>query len=183
MGSQSPLRRFNVKAVNDVLGSTQEVDCKRQVSCRGLSPSPSRRFNGVAGRDLVRNPQEENRKCGKICGGLSPNPSRRFDRDAIHRGLSSSPSRKYNGDVGKIGVGFMGNGNFPVAVETQKVSPMSPPCQGPYLKKRESRMVPSHPQVDEIVVAEILSKHDSNSLLSVEDIDNPLISLDCFIFL
>lgn len=193
-GSQSPLRRFNAGIRSPkVLSNPQDVAPKRQVSCRGLSPSPSQRFNGVTGRDLSRNLQGR---------GVSPSPSRRFDRNdgqiplvnpqeekckrggTTCRGLSPSPGRKISVNPHRSvsrnppkeqqfrrGVGFTGNASPLVAA-------------GKNLPKMNSCLkIHPNPQVDQNFVGGIISYHDDSHSLSMEDIDNPLISLDCFIFL
>ena len=50
------------------------------------------------------------------------------------------------------------------------------------LRHRATRTLRVGSKIDETVVKDVLSNHDMDLDL-MEDIDNPLISLDCFIFL
>ncbi|XP_058099986.1 uncharacterized protein LOC131244390 [Magnolia sinica] len=155
VGTQSPSRRFNGVTYRDPLKNPVEESRNHGANYRGLSPSPSRRFNGA------------NR-------GLSPSPSRRFNGQDLprnpqdetckntisRRGLSKSPSRKLNGDACKS-----------ITKDQLKENIRPTSC---------THQIKS--QIDQSVVEDVVSDQESNSL-PMEDIDNPLISLDCFIFL
>ncbi|XAR49603.1 hypothetical protein NMG60_11032859 [Bertholletia excelsa] len=126
------------------------------------SPSPSRRFSG---ENLTRKEMEKPSSPVYSLPGRSlrsPSPSRRF-------------SQKENTCKRS-------------AVKRESLWPASPSNNlsrfGPCLMNREKHLYRVGSKIDESAVGEVLSSQNTNGdALPMEDIDNPLIALDCFIFL
>ncbi|XP_061373321.1 uncharacterized serine-rich protein C215.13 [Gastrolobium bilobum] len=119
---------------------------------------------------------------------------------------SPSPSRRFNnGDKcgSALGNTFADNSVSKRMISAPKVSATHSHCVSSYLRKesvkaaspnnssrrvhsglrhRETRTLRVGSKIDETVVNDVLYNHDMDSTM-MEDINNPLISLDCFIFL
>ncbi|GFY96542.1 hypothetical protein Acr_11g0008480 [Actinidia rufa] len=103
-----------------------------------------------------------------------------------------SPSRRFGGENNNSRGGLknahkenvVGSGSLYVRKENFR--PSSPgnnlSRNRPCLTKRESRIYNVGFKIDEIAAGEAVSNHDDDAI-PMEDIDNPLIALDCFIFL
>ncbi|KAG5036200.1 hypothetical protein JHK87_011110 [Glycine soja] len=120
------------------------------------SPSPSRRFNGD--------------KCGSANLGITINSSKVSSVSGVH---SNSHHHSVLPSTRKESV--------------KAVSPNNNNCSRRVLHSglrntHETRTLGVGPKVDETVVKDVVSDLDMDLTL-MEDIDNPLISLDCFIFL
>lgn len=105
----------------------------------------------------------------------SPSPSRRFDGD----------SHNYYGDSKNFTKESFRKGNI-VNSMRENLRPSSPSnnlsrYEG-YLRNRERFIHQNGKKIDEISVGEVRSLDKIDSI-PMEDIDNPLIALDCFIFL
>eukprot|EP00268_Persea_americana_P037116 TRINITY_DN36712_c0_g1_i1.p1 TRINITY_DN36712_c0_g1~~TRINITY_DN36712_c0_g1_i1.p1 ORF type:complete len:308 (+),score=72.33 TRINITY_DN36712_c0_g1_i1:159-1082(+) len=156
---------------------------------RGNSPSPVRQRSSRKEPERQKPVSLPKRNSGSQsparrldCRGLSPSPSRRFN--GVASGDVSKNSQEanlkcgvacqnFNGETCKSVVGIAGiNSGYTVAAGKENCPPRRGDCG-----------LRTQPQVDQNVVGEMLSNHDSNSSVSVEDINNPHISLDCFIFL
>ncbi|CAL1412578.1 unnamed protein product [Linum trigynum] len=111
----------------------------------------------------------------------SPSPSRRFwDAEYLDRGIQTITGEEM------FSKPIVGNRQASAA------SLMSPyvekgevlkPAAGSCLKRNKETCIHRiTSKIDELAVAEAMARHEGQSD-AVEDIDNPLISLDCFIFL
>ncbi|XP_059630304.1 A-agglutinin anchorage subunit [Cornus florida] len=119
----------------------------------------------------------------------SPSPSRRFSTGENCKGvLSNSPkeslgTRSIGSKVSKV------SSEASSCVRKETVRPVSPSnntistrhcsCS----RNREKCTIQIGSKVDEIAVEEVVSNADVDQAIPTEDINNPLIALDCFIFL
>ncbi|KAM7514799.1 hypothetical protein LguiA_004382 [Lonicera macranthoides] len=106
----------------------------------------------------------------------SPSPSRRFDGDSYN----------YNGEFKNFAKESFRKGNVVNSMRRENLRPSSPSnnlsrYEG-YLRNRERFIHQNGKKIDEISVGEVRSLDKIDSI-PTEDIDNPLIALDCFIFL
>ncbi|XP_010270327.1 PREDICTED: putative protein TPRXL [Nelumbo nucifera] len=116
----------------------------------------------------------------------SPSPSRRLNNDE-YRGV---PGIKSIREVcSRNSTGLKTSAAKPTSLPARKeilLRPRSPSNNvtrdGVQLRNRETSTLHIRPDVAQNAVAEVLSYQDYSSL-PMDDIDNPLISLDCFIFL
>ncbi|GLT34296.1 hypothetical protein SLA2020_088190 [Shorea laevis] len=115
----------------------------------------------------------------------SPSPSRRFSGE-FGRGISSNTSKancskRFRGrkvtPVNPVSSSSPRNENF------HPVSPISSSSEQlrPCLRNRETCIHRITSKIDEIAVAAALTEQDGDT--AMEDIDNPLISFDCFTFI
>ncbi|KAF5749079.1 hypothetical protein HS088_TW04G01041 [Tripterygium wilfordii] len=120
----------------------------------------------------------------------SPSPSRRFSAHGLNgdngRGFAST-TQKTNCSARTVGSKFGGISNNSVSSALKEsLRPPSPIRNlnylGTPLRNRETCIHRISSKIDEVAVGEALS-HLDNDLVLMEDIDNPLISLDCFIFM
>ncbi|KAK8692198.1 hypothetical protein V6N13_075673 [Hibiscus sabdariffa] len=124
---------------------------------RGLrSPSPSRRFNGDNYRGLLASTSKE------VCS------SNRIVGPKVNALNSVSPSQRRE--------------NFRVSSPKLHSHDPTTPLK-PRLRNRETFVHRISSKIDEIALRAALSTQQENEPVTMEDIDNPLISLDCFIFL
>lgn len=157
------------------------------------SPSPSRRFRGESGWGISSNTLKANGSSKRFYGSkvspihsISPSPSRRFIGESGW-GISSNTSKA--------------NGSKRFNASSSKVAPINSVCSPPrkesfrpvnsssgssgrlrpYVRNRETCIHRITSKIDEIAVAAAFTEEDGDVVM--EDFDNPLISLDCFIFL
>lgn len=115
----------------------------------------------------------------------SPSPSRRFNGES-GRGVSTGTPKE---NISKRTVASKVNAaanSVSSSLRKENLRQMSPYINsnhhlGSRLKNRETCIHRISSKIDEVAVEEALANHDSDA--PMEDIDNPLISLDCFIFL
>ncbi|KAF5735474.1 hypothetical protein HS088_TW15G00981 [Tripterygium wilfordii] len=121
----------------------------------------------------------------------SPSPSRRFSGQGLigdsGRGFATI-TQKTNCSARTTGLklGGMTNNSVSSTLKKESLRPPSPirnsnPLGTP-LSNRETCIHRISSKIDEVAVGEALSHLDKDSD-PIEDIDNPLISLDCFIFM
>lgn len=122
----------------------------------------------------------------------SPSPSRRFNGDKCESAnlATTMNSSKVNGVIS----GVHSNSHHSVLSSRRKESVKAASPNNNCSRRvfhsglRNTRETSCtlglgvSPKVDETVVKDVVSDHDKDLTL-MEDIDNPLISLDCFIFL
>ncbi|XP_010247471.1 PREDICTED: uncharacterized protein LOC104590485 [Nelumbo nucifera] len=179
-----PLRRFEAPS------RLTAMPLKQSIPPRRIAPQPQKR-----GRDssptLVRQKSLRRELAEKPNSPISSLPSRTFS--------SPSPSRRFNGDEYRAitrkspqescrrNGGFKTNVAKPTSLSGRKenLRPRSPSnnvCpEGTQSRKRETSTHHIRPGIDQNAVGELLSQQELNSLIT--GIDNPFISLDCFIFL
>lgn len=115
----------------------------------------------------------------------SPSPSRRYNGDRSGPILTSTSAEshskrvvgnsKANTVISSVPLSLRNKENFRPASPSNIISSRPrPPCL------RTHRI---GSKIDEVAVGKALSDHDMIDSIPMEDIDNPLISLDCFIFL
>ncbi|XP_048226607.1 uncharacterized serine-rich protein C215.13 [Ricinus communis] len=115
----------------------------------------------------------------------SQSPSRRFDGDSGRGILTSTPKEScLKRMAGNIKVNAANNNYVSSSLRRENlikpVSPYSNHHQVRFSKETCIHRISS--KIDEVAVEEALAPQDSEAV-PMEDIDNPLISLDCFIFL
>ncbi|KAM4069753.1 hypothetical protein ACB094_12G113700 [Castanea mollissima] len=114
----------------------------------------------------------------------SPSPSRRFNGDRYGRVLNNTTMESHS----KRMLGSKSNSvsSASSSVKMEHLRPASPNNSSsrlrPCLRNRETCIHRISSKIDEIAVMKALSQNDIDSI-PLEDIDNPLISLDCFIFI
>ncbi|PIA28481.1 hypothetical protein AQUCO_06900037v1 [Aquilegia coerulea] len=207
LGYSSPSRRFH----NDVTEPAERPPVvKQSVPRRNMvSSSPSRRFNNENSErerhHVVKNPLPPRNL-------VSSSPSRRFNNDIsesdrLHhvtsslsrRNLtSSSPSRRFQGDIlrevpqnqpkescnGEVGSKRNSGSTWSSARNKENVcaSPLNNATRGgSSMKKTETCTHKIDPKADRNAVEQSVPNQDWDLL--PHDVDNPLIALDCFIFL
>ncbi|PRQ27596.1 hypothetical protein RchiOBHm_Chr6g0306951 [Rosa chinensis] len=100
----------------------------------------------------------------------SPSPSRRFNVSEKNRGtVMANPPKK-------------GSNLRPASPNNNPSGLMARPCLKSPARETQTRIHRISSKIDEVAVREALA-HDHYMESVTEDIDNPLISLDCFIFL
>ncbi|GLT65864.1 hypothetical protein SLA2020_382670 [Shorea laevis] len=115
----------------------------------------------------------------------SPSPSRRYNGDRSGPLLTSASAEnhskrvvgnsKANTVISSVPLSLRNKENFRPASPSNIISSRPrPPCL------RTHRI---GSKIDEVAVGKALSDHEMIDSIPMEDIDNPLISLDCFIFL
>ncbi|KAG6624359.1 hypothetical protein CIPAW_16G021200 [Carya illinoinensis] len=114
----------------------------------------------------------------------SPSPSWRYNGDRYRAFLTNTSIESHS----KRMVGLRSNtvSSVPSSVRNETLRPASPSNSSrrrPYLRNREMQIHRVGSKIDEVAVGKAVSDHDMDSIPMEEDIDNPLISLDCFIFL
>ncbi|KAL5982728.1 hypothetical protein ACLOJK_016804 [Asimina triloba] len=148
--------------------------------------SPSRRFNG--GGPAAADHREPLKKSVSSRRSLSPSHSRRFNAQDVpgsspiaRRGLSSSPSRRFiNGTTDRCR-SFARN-------RTGSDQYYYCKCRStPFMENEVTRPAANcvrqiKSQFDRKAVGDAVSSQESDSLC-MEDMDNPQVALDCFIFL
>ncbi|RDX64570.1 hypothetical protein CR513_56856, partial [Mucuna pruriens] len=112
----------------------------------------------------------------------SPSPSRRFNGDKCGSANSNSATTltdsKRMMNSSKVSVSPLHSHSVSSSTRKESVKASTPNnCSRRILHSRGVG-----PKIDETVVKDVLSDHDMDLTL-MEDIDNPLIALDCFIFL
>lgn len=124
------------------------------LSSRGLrSPSPSRRFSGDSNRGFVTNTTKES--CLSPMVGTKVHSANPVSSSLRKENFRPpSPSNSHNS--AGLRLCFRNKETF-----THRIGS----------------------KIDEVAVAEALASHSDSDPVPMEDIDNPLISLDCFIFL
>lgn len=116
----------------------------------------------------------------------SPSPSRRFGVDHNYRGDLKNRHKDFccqNSVVAKENAVSSGI----LSAKRENIRPSSP-CNNSgrnrgYLMNRETSVYRIGSKIDEFAVGEEFSSKRDVDVIPMEDIDNPLIALDCFIFL
>lgn len=113
----------------------------------------------------------------------SPSPSRRFNGDKLYGSANNSVSKRMINNGPKVSAAHC----VSTSIKKEGFKATSPNNSSLRfhdngLRHREScTAYRVGSKIDETVVNDVLSSNDMDSMM--EDIDNPLISLDCFIFL
>ncbi|KAJ9166725.1 hypothetical protein P3X46_021432 [Hevea brasiliensis] len=114
----------------------------------------------------------------------SPSPSRRLNGDSGRKILTGTPKESFS----KRMVDSKANAAYSSvssSLRKENLRPMSPYMKSHHLrsclKNRETSIHRASSKIDGVTVEEALAHTDTD--VPMEDIDNPLISLDCFIFL
>ncbi|GAY34903.1 hypothetical protein CUMW_282820 [Citrus unshiu] len=153
-----------------------------QKRVRSSSPTPLSRQ-----KSFRREPERQNSPYILSSRGLrSPSPSRRFSGDS-NRGFVTNTTKEIcsNRMATKVH-----NAN-PVSSSLRKENFRPPSPSNNFnsaglrlcLRNKETFTHRIGSKIDEVAVAEALASHGNSDPVPMEDIDNPLISLDCFIFL
>ncbi|KAK9265332.1 hypothetical protein L1049_027247 [Liquidambar formosana] len=150
-----------------------------QKRARASSPTLTRQ------KSFRKEPERPNTGYSAPCRTMrSPSPSRRFTGDNCRNVGTNTPKES----CCKRSVGSRTNSVNPVSslMWKENLRPASP-CNNSsrhssYLKNREMLTHQIGSKSDEVAIGELLSNMDVDAL-PMEDIDNPHISLDCFIFL
>ena len=114
----------------------------------------------------------------------SPSPSRRFNGDSGRGILTITPKESCSSRT--VGARVNSANSFSSTSRKENLRPPSHYINSSQLRSclrnRETCIHRISSKIDEDAVKEALAQQDSDSV-PMEDIDNPLISLDCFIFL
>ncbi|XP_027337274.1 uncharacterized serine-rich protein C215.13 [Abrus precatorius] len=156
--SNSPMNLTRQKSFRKEPERSIAINSASNMHSRTLeSPSPSRRFNGD--------------KCG------SANLATTIADNSVPKRVMNSP---------KVSVSSVYSHSALSSLRKESVKPASPNNSLPRvqcgLRHRETCAFRVGSKIDETVAKDVLSDHDMD-VIPMEDIDNPLISLDCFIFL
>ncbi|KAJ9146233.1 hypothetical protein P3X46_028523 [Hevea brasiliensis] len=116
----------------------------------------------------------------------SPSPSRRFNGESGRGILTGTPKESCSKRTVSSKVNAAANSVSSSLMRKENLRPVSPYINSSHhlrscLKNKETCIHRISSKIDEVAVEEALANHDSDA--PMEDIDNPLISLDCFIFL
>lgn len=168
--------------VKSIVATVKHSSSTPQKRVRSSSPTPSFRQ-----KSFRKDPERQNPSYILPSRGLrSPSPSRRFSGDSS-RGLLLTTKESCSKRL--VGNKVNPAANNPVSSSLRKenfraASPSNSNSAGlrVCLKNRETFTHRIGSKIDEVAVAEALA-HQNTDPIPMEDIDNPLISLDCFIFL
>ncbi|KAF3446702.1 hypothetical protein FNV43_RR11882 [Rhamnella rubrinervis] len=134
------------------------------------SPSPSRRFSNTNNGDKY--------------GGVHATNSQKLSQSKRMSGTGTTTllDSKVNTAAYASGLSYsrMENLRPPTPNSICSSSRLGPPC---LRSTRETFIHRIGSKIDEFAVGEALAHPDNGDAIPMEDIDNPLISLDCFIFL
>ncbi|XVE55251.1 hypothetical protein DITRI_Ditri03aG0144300 [Diplodiscus trichospermus] len=116
----------------------------------------------------------------------SPSSSRRFIGDNSNRGILASTSKEICSSKRIVGPKV----NALSSMRKENLRPSSPklsshpsPLIKPCLRNQETFIHRISSKIDESALRAALLSQQENDSITKEDIDNPLISLDCFVFL
>ncbi|XWS23660.1 hypothetical protein CRYUN_Cryun28dG0034200 [Craigia yunnanensis] len=119
----------------------------------------------------------------------SPSPSRRFSGDKNNRGILASTSKE-NSSKRIVGPKVNALDSISSSRRKENFRPSTPmlsshpsPLIKSSLRNRETFIHRISSKIDETALRAALSSQQEHDSITMEDIDNPLISLDCFIFL
>ncbi|XWS21700.1 hypothetical protein CRYUN_Cryun30bG0076900 [Craigia yunnanensis] len=119
----------------------------------------------------------------------SPSPSRRFSGDNSNRGILASTSKEICSSKRIVGPKVNALNSVSSSLRKENFRPSSPMLSShpstplkSCLRNRETFIHRISSKLDESALRAALSQQENDSI-TIEDIDNPLISLDCFIFL
>ncbi|XP_059455368.1 QWRF motif-containing protein 2 [Corylus avellana] len=150
-----------------VVGSTP------QKRARSRSPAPLTRQ-----KSFRREPEWPNPPYSLPSRTLrSPSPSRRYNGD--RSGPISTNASVLESHSKRVVGSYVRKENIRPASPNNIVSSRPRPC----LRNKETFTHRIGSKIDEFAVGKALSDHEMIDSVPMEDIDNPLISLDCFIFL
>ncbi|XP_022766332.1 uncharacterized protein LOC111311222 [Durio zibethinus] len=163
-------------------GSTPQI--------RGRSSSPSKLTRQKSFR---KEPDRHNSAFYLPSRSLrSPSPSRRFSGDNKNRGILASASKEMCSSKRIVGRKVDALNSVSSSLRKENLRPLSPtlsihpsastPLKS-CLKNRENFIHGISSKIDESALPAPLSSQQENNSITMEDVDNPLISLDCFIFL
>ncbi|KAK3230529.1 hypothetical protein Dsin_002410 [Dipteronia sinensis] len=118
----------------------------------------------------------------------SPSPSRRFSSVDNNRGFSTSSPKEMSCSKRMVGAKVNAIHNSAsvssyLNKKDQNFRPGTSTGLRVALRNRETYTHRIGSKIDETAVREALAAHHESESVPMEDIDNPLISLDCFIFL
>ncbi|KAF2291304.1 hypothetical protein GH714_022403 [Hevea brasiliensis] len=153
-----------------------------QKRVRSNSPSPLNRQ-----KSFRREPERINSSYYPPIRTLrSPSPSRRFNGESGRGILTGTPKESCSKRTVSSKVNAAANSVSSSLMRKENLRPVSPYINSSHhlrscLKNKETCIHRISSKIDEVAVEEALANHDSDA--PMEDIDNPLISLDCFIFL
>ncbi|KAK7311501.1 hypothetical protein RJT34_09695 [Clitoria ternatea] len=156
---------------------TQNVFSMPQKRMRSNSPTNLTRqksFRREPERHNVTINSASNIMQGRTLG--SPSPSRRFNGDKCGTGMVMENSVSKRMMSPKVSVSAIHSHS---CLRKESIKAASPNNSSP---KLHSGLRHRETKIDESVVKDVVCGHDMD-LTMMEDIDNPLISLDCFIFL
>ncbi|CAN0928486.1 hypothetical protein LINGRAHAP2_LOCUS36528 [Linum grandiflorum] len=115
----------------------------------------------------------------------SPSPSRRFANwESWSRGISSIESCNSNRVIGMKA--NAARSISPYVKRHELNSPSPAPASEVAMRRKKNRETLVHrisSKIDESAVTEAMARYEGECAAMEEDIDNPMISLDCFIFL
>ncbi|KAK6257605.1 hypothetical protein QUC31_001064 [Theobroma cacao] len=117
----------------------------------------------------------------------SPSPSRRFSPGDYSRGILASTSKEICSSKRIVGPKVNALNSVSSSLRKDNFRPSSPMISHPSplkscLRNRETFIHRISSKIDESALRAALSQQENDSI-TMEDIDNPHISLDCFIFL
>ncbi|XVF64457.1 hypothetical protein PTKIN_Ptkin09bG0171400 [Pterospermum kingtungense] len=190
--TKSPNQRFEspVKpSVASVKQAIQAVDKGSTPKKRGRSSSPS---TLTRQKSFRKEPDRLNSAYHLPTRTLrSPSPSRRFSGDNSTRGILASTSKEICSSKRIVGPKVNALNSVSSSLRKENLirpssSPMlnsnpSPPLKS-CLRNRKTFIHRISSKLDENALRAALAQQENDSI-TMEDIDNPLISLDCFIFL
>ncbi|THG19709.1 uncharacterized serine-rich protein C215.13-like [Camellia sinensis] len=167
-GSLEKLQKLEKPTTQNVV-PMKHVGSTPQKRARAISPTLSRQ------KSFRREPERTNSMYSVSSRTLtSPSPSRRFSSGDNYTGGSRIAPKE---SCCKRSV---------MSKRKENLRPLSPnnnlSINQPCLMNREAHTYRIGSKIDEIAVGEVLDKQDTGDI-HMEDIDNPLIALDCFIFL
>lgn len=114
----------------------------------------------------------------------SPSPSRRYNGDRFGPVLTNPPTESHSKRM--VGSKTGTASSVPTSLRKESFRSASPNNNlsrpRPYFRNRETTTHRIGSKIDEVSVGKALSDYDIEAI-PIEDINNPLISLDCFIFL
>ncbi|XP_022753518.1 uncharacterized protein LOC111301804 [Durio zibethinus] len=120
----------------------------------------------------------------------SPSPSRRFSGGNNNRGILASTSKEICSSKRIVSQKVSALNSVSPSLRKENFRPSSPmlsshpsPLIKSCLRNRETFIHRISSKIDESAVRAALSSQQEKDSITMEDIDNPLISLDCFIFL
>ncbi|KAF9599785.1 hypothetical protein IFM89_001731 [Coptis chinensis] len=176
--SSSPSRRFH----SDVSESDRPHSVTTSVPRRNclVSSSPSRRFGSDISEHDIQQPLTNSLPRRYLS---SSSPSRRFNSDTNREIQKNRPKESCNNNEATSKKNAASVCSSARNKENVCPSPWNNAMRdGSSMKKTETCTYKIDPGADQDAVGQMLSKHDWDSL-PIDDIDNPLIALDCFIFL
>ncbi|XVF37011.1 hypothetical protein REPUB_Repub19eG0108600 [Reevesia pubescens] len=185
---ESPVKPVVAPAKQAIL--TREKGSIPQKRGRSSSPSPSQ-STLTRQKSFRKEPDRINSAYYLPSRSLrSPSPSRRFSGDNNNRGILASTSKEICSSKRIVGPKVNALNSVSASLRKEHLRPSSQmlsshpsPLIKSCLRNRETFIHRISSKIDETALRSALSSQQENDSITMEDIDNPLISLDCFIFL